>query len=530
METSMRFLPFAKNRFYSLKAVQKVPILQADSIFISIFNNSFATSKFSPNIKNDILNYERSRITNALKNSIIPFSPYMGMKAQKKYMNVQYAPSNFLVPRTKYQVPKHLKFIRTVEESNKSSFHLLSTKPDSKQKQILNAISEGKSVFITGSAGTGIAACALSGQILHSFAGVRSGEYERDYLWNQVAGNIPASNRWKYAKALIIDEISMISGTLFDDLDCIAKKIRCNNAPWGGIQLIVSGDFFHLPPIDKRRYEKWDDVKEFVFEANCWNDSFDMQVELTQVYRQGEPQFIKLLQEIRRGFWDTHLLEVLNQCCKTLKKPSVEMPRLYPLNEDVSKVNAENLARLGRKIETYKASDDGVYPWINQLKIGMALDKLEICVGARVMLIKNMDFEEGMVNGAVGKIVNFVKRKGDSCQFPKVLFDSGIVRVICWEKWYVIDGDEVMATRKQIPLRLAYALSVRKCQGMTIDCLEADLSKAFGYGMVYVVLSRVKSLDGLHLIGFDLLKIKAHPKVTGFYNSPFLNEYFVRYL
>ncbi|KAF6167113.1 hypothetical protein GIB67_041368 [Kingdonia uniflora] len=330
------------------------------------------------------------------------------------------------------------------------------------------------------------------------------------------------------AKALVIDEISMISGTLLDKLDYIAKKMRCNNAPWGGIQLIVSGDFFQLPPVHKRRYEKWnwDYDKEFAFEANCWNDSFDMQVELTEVYRQGEPQFIELLQAIRRGFQDTHLLEILNQCCKTLKEPSVEIPRLYPLNKDVRRVNAENLARLGAKIETYKAFDDGVYPWINELKRGMAPNELNLCLGARVMLIKNMDFKEGMVNGEIGKVIKFVKREGDSCELPEVLFDSGIVRVICRETFLVMAGDRALATRKQIPLILAWAVSVHKCQGMTIDRLETDLSKAFGYGMVYVALSRVKSLDGLHLVGLDSCKIEAHPKVSEFYQHYLLNRKF----
>ncbi|OVA07066.1 AAA+ ATPase domain [Macleaya cordata] len=438
-----------------------------------------------------------------------------------------------------------------------------------KQQEVLTAISNGKSVFLTGSAGTGktfllqqaisllnqihnpnevfitastgVAACALNGQTLHSFSGIGLGEGGKNLLLNRVYKNKPASKRWRIAKALVIDEISMVSGELFDKLEFIARKNRPNNKEaWGGIQLIVSGDFFQLPPVIKKSPSSSSSSrsvsdKEFAFEADCWNSSFGLQVELTQVFRQSDSQLIDLLQGIRRGFKDDHHLQLLRQCCssdesslasKIGSDSSSTVPRLYPRNEDVKRVNDEKLRNLGGEIVSYRAVDSGNEPWKSQLKQGMAPEELEICLGARVMLIKNKAVESGLVNGATGTIIGFIEQKGvirTICPrgglLPKVRFDSGREMLIEPDSWDVMEGETVRATRKQVPLILAWAISIHKCQGMSLDSLHTDLSRAFGCGMVYVALSRVRSLAGLHLSGFNSSKIKAHPKVLQFYEG-----------
>ncbi|KAK2984038.1 hypothetical protein RJ640_001199 [Escallonia rubra] len=422
------------------------------------------------------------------------------------------------------------------------------------QTQILADISEGKSVFITGSGGTGktllvehiikqlkkihgsskvavtastgVAACAIRGQTLHSFAGIGLGDADHQTLLERVVSDKRAHRRWKKVKALVIDECSMISPDHFDSLEYIARNVRDNKgAKWGGLQLIVSGDFFQLPPIKKKLCavyrkkkgnQKHVNKKKFAFEADCWNSSFDKHVELTTVFRQSQANFIKLLQGMRKGESDMEDYQLLEKLCSG-KEPGPSVVRIYPMKEDVSRVNTKQMASLGQKTVVYHALDSGEDHWKWQLKQGIAPDQLEICVGARVMLIKNFNPWQKLVNGATGTVIKF--QKSDALELPVVKFDSGIERMMDLETWVVLDGEKAVATRKQIPLILAWALSIHKCQGMTLDSLYTDLSRTFDFGMVYVALSRVRNLDGLHLSGFKPSKIKAHPKVLQFYQN-----------
>ncbi|KAL6553761.1 hypothetical protein OROMI_019434 [Orobanche minor] len=427
------------------------------------------------------------------------------------------------------------------------------------QKQVVDAVCNGQSVFMTGSAGTGktfllehiikklrkihgrsrvyvtaptgVAACALDGQTLHSFAGVGLGDLDRQSLLDRVLLDRRACHRWKKAKALIIDETSMVDANLFDSLEHVARTLRENetdiheNKIWGGIQLVVSGDFFQLPPIFKKKKKG---AKEYAFEADCWNDSFDLQIELTKVFRQSDSLLVQMLQGIRKGVNDPDDLKLLEGCCSGYD-PDPEAVRLYPRIADVSKVNKEKLESLNEEIYVYKAQDLGNEQWMRQLKSGIAPDELELCLGARVMLIKNINPWRKLVNGATGTVVELCKVSEDQyelgdmcshgCVLPLVKFDFGLELVVNPETWVVMDGDKVVARRKQIPLILSWALSIHKCQGMTLDKLHTDLSRVFDFGMVYVALSRVRSLGGLYLSGLEPSKIKAHPKVLEYYSD-----------
>ncbi|GMH21514.1 hypothetical protein Nepgr_023356 [Nepenthes gracilis] len=427
-----------------------------------------------------------------------------------------------------------------------------------RQSQILSSISKGESVFITGSAGsgktmlvkeiikllkkihgrsavfitasTGVAACALSGQTLHSFAGVGLATADREVLFSRVCKDKEALKRWKNAKALVIDEISMVDANLFDNLEFLARKLRSkfSDERWGGLQLVVSGDFFQLPPIIDSQDSL--SMKEFAFEADCWNSSFDLQVELSTVFRQSEPPLIRLLQGIRRGKCDFEDFKLLKQRCSNTE-PEASVIRLYPRNEDVKRVNEKRLSSLEGKLVVYHALDSGDDPWKGQLHQGITPTCLNIRIGARVMLTKNVNINRKLVNGAAGTVSNFFVTKDgavrDLCSdngcglLPIVRFDSGREWVVEPEMWIVMEGDKVCARRMQIPLVLAWALSIHKCQGMTLDRLHTNLSRAFDYGMVYVALSRVRSLEGLHLSGFKPRKIRAHPKVLRFYEDHF---------
>lgn len=426
------------------------------------------------------------------------------------------------------------------------------------QKKALDAVCDRKSVFITGSAGTGktfllqhiikkikklhgrskvyvtaptgVAACALNGQTLHSFAGIGLGEVDRASLLERVLSDRKACYRWKKVNVLIIDEASMVDATLFENLEHVARSIRVeasvgDNQSWGGLQLIVSGDFFQLPPVLKKKKKG---AKEFAFEADCWDSSFDLQVELTKVFRQSDALLIKLLQGIRKGEIDDGDLKLLEGCCSGYE-PDPSAVRIFPRNEDVEKVNKTKMESLDQEIYVYKAEDSGENQGIRQLKSGIAPDELELCVGARVMLTKNINPFRKLVNGATGTVKQFYPVSEKQYQLsdmfshgsllPVVEFDAGTELVVEPEVWVVLDGDKIVAARRQIPLILSWALSIHKCQGMTLEKLETDLSRVFDFGMVYVALSRVKSLGGLHLSGLNPKKIKAHPKVLQFYKK-----------
>ncbi|KAJ1441399.1 P-loop containing nucleoside triphosphate hydrolase [Sesbania bispinosa] len=416
------------------------------------------------------------------------------------------------------------------------------------QKSVLSAVTQGNSVFITGSAGTGktklltevvkllrklhtrskvfvtastgVAAFALKGQTLHSFAGIgilNPSDGPEVLLKSIREKNKKACWRWRKVEALVIDEISMVDARIFDNLEFVAKKLRGVDETWGGIQLVVVGDFCQLPPVPGNHSQ----VVKYAFEADCWNYSFDLQIELTRIFRQSDSRFIGLLQHIRMGETDgDDLLFLERYCSKVECDPSAV--QLFPLTKIVDKVNEKKLKSLEKDVVNYSAVDDG--PWKEQLQHGIAPDKISLCEGARVMLVRNLHTCKGLVNGATGKVMKFVKAVdiNDICSenlLPVVKFDSGKELVIEPEEWHVMDGYKVLASRKQIPLILAWALSIHKCQGMTLDKAYINLSGAFGCGMVYTALSRVRSLEGLHLSGFKPSKIQADHEVTKFYRN-----------
>ncbi|XP_050229489.1 ATP-dependent DNA helicase PIF1-like [Mercurialis annua] len=419
------------------------------------------------------------------------------------------------------------------------------------QKNIVTDVRGGFSVFITGSAGTGktvllkhiinilkrahgssrvavtastgIAACAIKGQTLHSFAGFGNGNGDIGTLLDRIGRNERAFKRWKKVKVLVIDEISMIDANMFEKLECIARNIRGSKEIWGGIQLIVSGDFFQLPPVlDKHNSSG----KVFAFEADCWGASFDSQVEITEVFRQTDAELIRLLQKMRKGVIDLEDLKLLEQCCSS-EEPDVSVARLYPRIEDVNRINEERIKSLGEKLVVYRAADGGpdISNFSKVIEQGMASERLELCIGARVILNKNLKVWCKLCNGATGTVTGFfrshedVKDLSPDNLLPIVKFDSGVEEVIKPQKWEYFFDNKLVAWRYQLPLRLAWALSIHKSQGMTIDRLHTDLSRIFCCGMAYVVLSRVKTLKGLHLSGFSPSMIRAEPKVIHFYKQ-----------
>jgi ATP-dependent DNA helicase PIF1 len=414
------------------------------------------------------------------------------------------------------------------------------------QQAAYNAIEQGKNIFLTGPGGTGksylieylkttlvdkkIAVTALTGcaaillgcgaKTLHSWAGIGLGKETVEELVKKIRKNTRARKNWKDYDILIIDEVSMMSSDLFDKLENIARMIRRSEAPFGGMQVVLSGDFFQLPPVLST---------QFAFEAASWSRVVDLSVELDEVKRQSDPIFKDILNAARRGrLTDEHLAILRTRKGLDWKAEKIRPTLLFSRRADVDRINDANLKALAGPFRTYtpRFTTSKDFPEGLSLKnpeviiSGEILDKnapyqseLVLAEGAQVMLIYNLDMEEGLVNGSRGIITGFAD--GD---LPVVLFRNNLKRVIARNPWPVPDIPGLF--REQIPLTLAYAHTIHKCQGSTLDSALIDIGpKTFEYGQAYVALSRVKSLESLYIWDLDPAALKVNQKVVDFYES-----------
>ena len=363
---------------------------------------------------------------------------------------------------------------------------------------------------------TGISSILIGGNTLHSFLGIGLGTSSHDSLFTKIKGKNKLWKRWRTLDILIIDEVSMLSPKLFDKLNGLAKRIRRNEKPFGGIQLILSGDFCQLPPVSN------DDM--FLFESISWKECIDEIIYLKEVIRQTDLDFINCLNEIRLGQISSSSEKLLkDRLNKDIKNEyGISPTRLYPLHDNVNSINSKELENIATEIYEYEMTYELYYP--EEVDIS-SLDKLlkscpaqvhlELCINCQVILIFNLAPDLGLVNGSRGIIIDFVD------DMPVVKFLNGVRMIISYQNWDIDspDGDKILLSIKQIPLKLGYATTIHSSQGSTLDCAVINLNNIFGYGMAYVALSRVKNLDGLTIDGINFSKIKAHPKCVEFYNN-----------
>jgi hypothetical protein len=390
------------------------------------------------------------------------------------------------------------------------------------QKSAISILKSGQNVYLTGSAGTGktylineyieylrlrevpvavtastgIAATHIGGQTIHSWSGIGIKESVATQDLERIAKNKQTKERLQNTKVLIIDEISMLSGKVLTGISDILKHFKKSDLAFGGIQVILSGDFFQLPPVSR---EGLSNREKFAFMAPVWVEAGLKVCYLTQQYRQGLDTLSTVLTEIRSKSLSEDTFNLIQDKIRE-EMPDSEILKLYTHNADVDAMNFKRLAENPNPVRVFEATTTGKPNIVDSLRQSvLAQPTIQLKLGAKVMFVRN-NAEKGYYNGTIGTVEGF---DGEE-DWPKVKLASGRYIVCTEEEWTVVDEKEtVLASYRQIPLRLAWAITVHKSQGMTLDAAEMDLSKTFETGQGYVALSRLKDWRGLYLRGIN---------------------------
>jgi len=440
------------------------------------------------------------------------------------------------------------------------------------QENALQLFEKGNNIFLTGPGGSGktelikrivdiankqnkrIQVCALTGcaavllgcpgsKTIHSWAGIGIASGPFGKVVDRVIKNAYKSKIWKSVDVLVIDEVSMMSKKIFEVLDTIGRRVRRDDkTPFGGIQVVLSGDFYQLPPVGDRDDDE--DTSAFCFESDRWNEIFTKEnvIQLKTIFRQTDTNYTKVLNQIRVGkLYKSSYELIMKRVGLTYPENSIKPTILRPRRRDVELINSNELEKLQGDVFTYNlsvekkkasasASANNIFKKdlkneedrdvkadieISQLRSSIiADDKLVLKVGTQVMCIANIDVDGALpiVNGSQGIVTEIVNG------FPKVKFLNGLVKVFGYHSWTTENMEGISI--KQIPLIHSWAITIHKAQGVTLELAEIDAgSNIFECGQTYVALSRVKSLDGLYLSAFNPQKIKVNEKVQKFYST-----------
>lgn len=398
------------------------------------------------------------------------------------------------------------------------------------QETALEIMKTGENIFLTGAPGagktyvlnqyldylkkhgieaaitapTGIAASHIGGMTLHSFFGIGIRDTLTQYDIENLTEKKYIWERMKNLKVLVIDEISMLSPNLLNSIDAVLKTFKFSSEPFGGVQTILVGDFFQLPPISRT-----DPEKRFAFQATSWEELSPTVCYLETSFRHTDDILKNILGEIRNGEVSEESMNHFRSRYKKDPKNLEQITRLYTHNTDVDSINMTALEELDAQLKVYNANTKGPKKWTEKIfKSSLVLEKLELKKGALVFFIKN-NYEKGYINGTLGTIVDF-----DVFNVPIVETRDGKRIKADRMDWHFEDADgKPKATVSQIPLRLAWAITIHKSQGMTLEAAEIDLSKAFEPGQGYVALSRITALSGLKLMGLNDTALSVDPDV-----------------
>ncbi|PIR87001.1 MAG: AAA family ATPase [Candidatus Harrisonbacteria bacterium CG10_big_fil_rev_8_21_14_0_10_49_15] len=401
------------------------------------------------------------------------------------------------------------------------------------QEQALDLLKTGASVFLTGEPGsgkthtvneyvaylrscgvepaitasTGIAATHIGGRTIHSWSGIGiASSLERGDL-ERIGRSRAVSARVKRAEVLIIDEVSMLAAGTLDMIDTVCRTLRADERPFGGLQVVLVGDFFQLPPISRGLA----DGAPFAFTAQAWAELAPTVCYLTEQWRQEDPEFLAVLKAIRSDSWDASHEELINSRVADSHDQQPDLPRLFTHNANVDNINARELSKLEADEKVFTMESSGADSFVQTLKRGcLSPEALALRVGAAVMCTKN-SMEFGFSNGTLGTVTQFEPGSGH----PIIQTRNGKEIVIEPAEWMIEEDGKIKGRIKQVPLRLAWAITIHKSQGMTMDGAVIDLSAAFEFGQGYVALSRVRELSGVHLLGYNERALQVHPEVLG---------------
>ncbi len=432
---------------------------------------------------------------------------------------------------------------RTNRDLNKKKVDL-----DDEQHRVVELVRRRRSVLVTGPAGTGksailaelqlvlpvtvtattgLAAINVCGSTIHSWSGIGV-DTDPEVIMDKLKPY--TKDRIRACDYLAIDEISMMGATMMDLLDFILQQVRCSSEPFGGLTLIMFGDFFQLPPVGDL---------EFAFQSDAWQNLNPEVVQLTRIYRQLDPAFQKMLNGVRYGKPDPDSMNLLASRINAPDSMPDRVPvKLYPTNRDVDHENRMMLDLIkDQELHTFDAVDFASHP----VQLGILKkncrwpEELELKIGARIMLLLNHDVENGLANGSMGLVTGF-RDAGWEDEEGKVRdlavlvsFDIAPDQIIPIEREkFEVKAVEsssgrwvskVVASREQFPLRLAYAITIHKSQGMSLDKVKIYLASCFEAGQAYVALSRARTLEGLYIGDFGKGCIRASRKAKEFYKA-----------
>ena len=448
------------------------------------------------------------------------------------------------------------------------------------QQSVIDGVMRGDNIFMTGPGGTGksmlirhiksqaekqgkrVQVCAMTGcaavllecgaRTLNSWAGVGLAKGDQDIIVTSVCHNKYKKAAWTKTDLLIVDEVSMMSRKMFDTLDLIGQFARKRmDVPFGGMQLVFSGDFFQLPPVGNSNDPG---TEEFCFESVAWSSAFAANIELTKLFRQRDAVYGKILNEIREGRLTKSSHRALLECVgrhegrdsaegdpKVRDNDIMTIPTLFPTRRKVESMNCTKFAELectdrkdsikydlgvvpieeipnlsDKQVDTYNkySTAQKKFELDYMKKNTMMCEELELKIGTQVMCIANIstDGPNPIVNGSQGIVMRFMGG------FPVVKFRGGFESVV---KQHVQISDVLSGIAiSQIPLVHAWAISIHKSQGTTLEAAKIDIgSSVFECGQTYVALSRVRDLSGLYLTEFNPQKIKVSKKVKKFYSD-----------
>ena len=369
-------------------------------------------------------------------------------------------------------------------------------------------------------ASTGISAVNVGGATIHSWAGIGLANQPLDHILENLNSFkfSKIKQRIKATNCLIIDEISMISAEVFDLLNQVLQKVRKSPKPMGGLQVLLFGDFLQLPPVNNNKNNT-----QYCFNSQTWQDLNLKNVILNESFRQSDAKFVEILNHIRFGNITEDVKQLLSsRITINDNSPAIKPTVLTTHNQRADEINQQFLQQIVTEAKTFTATYKGNENKIAFLKKNcLASEALSLKVGAQVMMIKNSLQKEGVVNGSIGIVKDFSNKKN----YPIVEFANQKSYTISPETWSIekinltTKAIETEASLVQIPLVLAWSITIHKSQGLTLDKIKCDLNYAFDAGQAYVALSRARFLEGVFIDSIDFNKITANKQAIEFYQK-----------